>query len=103
MLGRTVPSYRIALEWEIESWRVFAEALSPKDREAFEVLMDACRNHSTAGGCACKPILFEPMIMSILLSHENELLENENKIVELEEKLHVLFAKREGLVVKEES
>jgi hypothetical protein len=46
-LGKTVPSYRMALEFEIESWKPFRRALQSKeDLEAFDQLMDACRNNA---------------------------------------------------------
>jgi hypothetical protein len=43
-MGKTVPSYRMALEFEVERWKGFRKALqSGEDREAFEELMDMCR------------------------------------------------------------
>ena len=60
-MGKTAPSYRMALEFEFERWKGFKKALtSEEDREAFEELMDMCRNNAMAGGCACNPIIFEP-------------------------------------------
>ena len=66
-MGKTVESYRIALESEISRWHGFARALRSEERAAFETLMDACRNYASAAGNATQPILFEPMVMSILL------------------------------------
>ena len=37
-LGKTVPSFRVALEDEILGWRKFQEALDTQDQDAFEVL-----------------------------------------------------------------
>jgi hypothetical protein len=54
-MGKTVESYRMALESEINRWSGFARALCKPDREA---------------GNACNPILFEPMVMSILLAQQ---------------------------------
>jgi hypothetical protein len=69
-MGKTVESYRMALEDEIRRWNGFAKALRSEDREAFETLMDACRSYASAGSNAVQPILFEPMIMSMLLSQQ---------------------------------
>jgi hypothetical protein len=45
-MGKTVPSFRMALEFEIERWKGFKKALTrEEDREAFEELMDMCRNN----------------------------------------------------------
>jgi hypothetical protein len=57
----------MALESEIIRWSGFAKALRSQDREAFETIMDACRSYASAAGNATQPILFEPMVMSVLL------------------------------------
>jgi hypothetical protein len=67
-MGKTVESYRMALETEICRWKGFADALRREDKEAFDALMDACRKYASAGSNATQPLLFEPMVMSILLS-----------------------------------
>jgi len=72
-MGKTVESYRMAIEDEIQRWKGFAKALRSEDREAFEALMDACRSHASAGSNAVQPILFEPMVMSMLLSLQKQL------------------------------
>jgi hypothetical protein len=72
-MGKTVESYRMALEDEIRRWNGFAKALHTDDKEAFEALMDACRSFASAGSNATQPILFEPMIMSILLYQQKKL------------------------------
>ena len=72
-MGKTVESYRMALEDEIRRWNGFAKALRTEDKEAFEALMDACRLFASAGSNATQPILFEPMVMSILLFQQKKL------------------------------
>ena len=54
-MGKTVESFRIALEGEINRWSGFARALRKPDREAFDELMDICRSYAMAGGNATKP------------------------------------------------
>ncbi len=60
-MGKTVETYRMALDDEIRRWSGFAKALRSGEREAFETLMDACRGYASAGNNAVQPILFEPM------------------------------------------
>ena len=72
-MGKTVESYRMALEDEIRRWDGFAKALRSEDRTAFEELMDACRVFASAGSNATQPVIFEPMIMSILLFQQKKL------------------------------
>lgn len=79
-MGKTVPSYRIALEMEISRWRGFRKTLTEADREAFGELMDMCRSFGMASGNACKPVLFESMAMSIMLAQENKLRKLEYEI-----------------------
>ncbi len=79
-MGKTVESYRMALEDEIRRWKGFERALRTEDREAFEELMDACRNYASAGSNATQPILFEPMIISILLSQQKKIMRLEKKL-----------------------
>ena len=43
-MGKTVESFRIALEGEIGRWSGFARALRKPDWEVFDELEDMCRN-----------------------------------------------------------
>ena len=72
-MGKTVESYRMALEDEIRRWNGFAKALRSVDKEAFEELMDASRSFASAGSNATQPVIFEPMIMSMLLFQQERL------------------------------
>ena len=81
-MGKTVESYRMALEDEIRRWSGFGKALRKEDKEAFDALMDACRSIASAGSNATQPLLFEPMIISILISQQK-------KITQLEKALDV--------------
>ena len=72
-MGKTVESYRMALEEEIRRWSGFEKALRMEDKEAFDAFMDACRNFASAGSNATMPVLFEPMVMSILLSQQKKI------------------------------
>jgi hypothetical protein len=80
VVGKIVESYRMALESEINRWNGFARALRSEDREVFEELMDSCRNTAMAAGNATNPILFEPMVMSILLAQQKRILALEKKL-----------------------
>ena len=83
-MGKTVPSYRMALEFEIEGWKGFRKALqSEEEREAFDWLMDMCRNNAMASGAACNPVIFEPMVISIALSQTKKIYELEFKLNEV--------------------
>jgi len=79
-MGKTVESYRMALEDEIRRWDGFSKALRSEDRTAFEELMDACRVSASAGSNATQPVIFEPMVMSILLFQQKKLSKLEKEL-----------------------
>jgi hypothetical protein len=83
-MGKTVETYRMALDDEISRWKGFANALRKEDREAFETLMDACRGYASAGSNAVQPVLFEPMVMSMLLLQQVRLQRLEKRLDVLE-------------------
>ena len=83
-MGKTVPSYRQALESEIEKWKGFRKALRAKDAEAFDKMMNACRNFASAGSMTTRPVLLEAMLMSILLHQEKTLTEIQERLERLE-------------------
>jgi hypothetical protein len=85
-MGKTVESYRVALESEIHRWDGFDRALRKDDREAFEELMDMCRSYAMAGSNATNPIIFEPMIMSILLAQQFRIQKLERQLQEASQK-----------------
>jgi hypothetical protein len=76
----------MAVDDEIRRWNGFAKALRKEDREAFDILMDACRSYASAGSNATQPVLFEPMIMSMLVSQQIRLQKLEKKLDDLKQK-----------------
>jgi hypothetical protein len=85
-MGKTVESYRLALGTEIQTWNGFFKALRTDDREAFEQMTDACRNHASAGSNATRPEMFEPMVMSILLEQQKRLNRLEKELLATKQK-----------------
>ena len=86
-MGKTVPAYRWVLEDEIADWKGFRKALpSDEDREAFDELMDMCRVYASESSYATKPIVFEPMVMSILLGQQVRIQKLERQLKETSKK-----------------
>jgi hypothetical protein len=79
-MGKTVESYRMALESEIARWSGFAKVLRKSDLEAFEELMDMSRSFASAGSNATNPILFEPFVISILLGQQERIRKLEKEL-----------------------
>ena len=72
-MSETVEPYKIVLEQEISRWNGFARALRKDDREAFEKLMDTFRSHASECSNAAQPIVFEPLVMSIILAQHDRM------------------------------
>lgn len=72
-MGRTVPTYRVALEAMAQQWSDFRRALRKGDREAFDELMNKARMHASAATYAISMDPTESALLSMLLEHEKEL------------------------------
>ena len=81
-MGRTVPAYRLAAERERRKWKVFREQLDKSERKLFDEMMLYPRLYNVAGIGACKPVLIQPMLMSIIFEHYKQL-----KVMEVQETL----------------
>lgn len=79
-LGRTVPTFRQALEEEMEKWKEYRKALREDQRKSFDRMMEACKRHSSASGQAKRPDPLEAMIFSILLEQQMMLESLEKRI-----------------------
>jgi hypothetical protein len=83
IMGRTVPSFRMALEGEISSWKDFRRSLGGGSREALDRMFDQARSNCMAAGNAVRPVVFEGMFMAIAFSHEKRLADIGRAIEEL--------------------
>ena len=71
----------MAIEEEIHNWRHVRVALPSEDEvQAFDAIMDLYRVQAMAGSNACKPILFEPMVMSVFLGKQKQIRTLQRKI-----------------------
>ena len=79
-MGRTIPSYRLASDREKRKWRIFREQLDKSERKVFDEMMSYSRLYNAAGVVACKPVLLQPILMSIIFKHYKQLkkIESEN-------------------------
>ena len=83
-MGRTVPSFRPALEHEIESWKNFKRALRPEEQKIFNKLMNYARIHADAGSMSARPMLSEILFISFAIEQEKRIEILEEKVEELE-------------------
>jgi hypothetical protein len=83
IVGRTVPSFRMALEGEISSWKDFRRSLGSGSREELDRMFNQARSNCMAAGNAVRPVVFEGMFMAIVFSHEERLAKLAKGIEEL--------------------
>ena len=85
-MGRTVPSFRVALEHEIVTWHNFRKALRKKDRAIFDMLLDKARKHGDAGMLANRPVILDVVLMAILIEQQTEIAQLRKQIELLKSK-----------------
>jgi hypothetical protein len=86
-MGRTVPTFRLALEQEIALWQHFRKALRPKDRIIFDKLLDKARIHGDAGMLANRPVIMDTAFMAVLLEQQKEIDHLQQQIEHLKRKI----------------
>ena len=72
-MGRTIPSFRIALEMEIASWNNFKRSLGKSSRRSLEELFNEARSYCSASSNAVRPVRFQGMAMAIVFDHAKRL------------------------------
>ncbi len=88
-MGRTIPSFRIALEQEIATWKDYKEALSKGSKERLEELFNAARNYCSASSNAVRPIRFQSMFMAVAVAHEIRLVNIAREVEKMRLEMHV--------------
>jgi hypothetical protein len=100
-MGRTIPSFRIALAMEKEDWKPFRNALSKLDRKKFDEMWDIPRWYISACSNSVQYVRLHPILMSILLYHYKELTRCISEVERLEAKVNNI-SKKKGLTIEEE-
>jgi hypothetical protein len=73
-LGRTIPSFRIALAIEKEEeWKPFGNALDKKDRKKFDEMWDPLKWYISACSNSVQYVRLHPILESVLLYHYERL------------------------------
>ena len=72
-------SFRRRAEIERAQWNLFRQELDKSERKMFDEMMTYSRMHNAAGVMACKPVLLQPIIMSIIFEHYKQLKNMENE------------------------
>jgi len=72
-MGRTIPSFRIALEQEIATWSAYRRSLGVTAREALDSMFGKARTYCSASSNAVRPVRFQGMLMALIFDHEKRI------------------------------
>ena len=69
-MGRTVPTFTMVIQTEMETWSKFRRGLRKDDQEALDELFRAARLQLASSAYAARPIPFESIVMSMLIMQQ---------------------------------
>ncbi len=85
-MGRTVPTFTMVIQQEMESWTKFRRGLRKEDQEALDDLFRAARLQLAGSAYAARPIPFESVAMSMLLAQHRMIRELQRSLTVILEK-----------------
>ena len=85
-MGRSVPSWRMRVESELQNLMPYRRALVPSDRIAFDALLDEVRHRRAAGGMLPTLNAWQPTVLSMLVGLMAEVTSLSHRIKTLEER-----------------
>jgi hypothetical protein len=72
-MGRTVPSFRMALEREIATWTTYRRSLGIASQGALDGMFNRARTYCSASSNAVRPVRFQGMFMAMAFDHVRRL------------------------------
>ncbi len=85
-MGRTLPTFTMAVEQTMAEWSIFRKALRRDDQMIFDSLFADARFHAQAGAVLSPLEPFPVMLLCMLLEERRERLTLERRIQELEDR-----------------
>jgi hypothetical protein len=80
VMGRTVPTFTMVIQQEMESWSKFRRGLRKEDQDALDELFRAARLQLASSAYAARPIPFESIAMSMLLAQQRMIRELQQRV-----------------------
>ena len=72
-LGRTIPSFRIAILLEEKRWKLYRQYLRKKEQKIFKHMFSIAYLFNSASSYAANPIRINPILFSIALYHHKKI------------------------------
>ncbi len=83
-MGRTVPTFTMVIQQEMESWTKYRRGLRKEDQETFDELFRAARLQLASSAYAARPIPFESIAMSMMVMQQRAIQQLRERIEKLE-------------------
>src|ERR671921_368694 len=99
-MGRTIPSFRIALAMEQVEWKPFRNALDKSDRKKFDEMFDIPRFYISACSYSVQYVRLHPILISIIFHHYKQLTECISEVEEIGTKVEYLVQQKKQVEVK---
>jgi hypothetical protein len=88
-MGRTIPSFRIALAMEEkEEWKPFRNGLDKSERKNFDEMWDIPKFYISACSNSVQYVRLHPILMSILLYHYKQLTQCTSEVERIEDRVN---------------
>ena len=72
-MGRTIPSFTLALNEEESEWRQFRKYLDRKDRGVFDEMFAVPKLYISSCMASANPVVIEPIFLSALFHNHKQL------------------------------
>jgi hypothetical protein len=72
-MGRTVPTFTMVLQQEMETWSKFRRGLRKEDQDALDDLFRAARLQLAGSAYAARAIPFESIVMAMLVAQQRRI------------------------------
>src|SRR5262245_27418166 len=79
-MGRTVPTFTMVIQQEMESWSKYRRGLRREDQQALDDLFRAARLQLAGSAYAARPIPFESIVMSMLITQQRMIKELQRRL-----------------------
>lgn len=83
-MGRTVPTFTMVIQQEMESWSKFRRGLRKEDQDALDELFRAARMQLASSAYAARPIPFESITMSMMVAQQRLIRELQARLALIE-------------------
>ena len=97
-MGRTMPSFRIALEMEKQEWKPFRNASDKSDRKKFDEMWELPKWYISACSNSVQYVRLHPILISMLLYDYKELTHRISEVEQIEARVN--SKKKERLTKK---